>query len=78
MVCKMNNEKQYPTWEVLALLVGFVGSAGLVPELINIFLNLYPDMKDASRSFKIICILIYLVVLLIMGRFSQDSVSHRS
>jgi hypothetical protein len=33
---KMNSsqqsEKQYPTWEILGLVIGFVGSANMVPD----------------------------------------------
>ncbi len=42
----MANEKTYPTWELLGLIIGFVGSANLVPELVNLVLNLYENLTS--------------------------------
>lgn len=60
----MANEKTYPTWELLGLIIGFVGSANLVPELVNLVLNLYEKPDQFSRLFKISCIAIYLLILM--------------
>jgi len=61
------SEKQAPTWEILALIIGFVGSANYVPELVNLVLNLYPKMQDATRSFKLICVGGYFIFLVVLA-----------
>lgn len=57
----MANEKPYPTWELLGLIIGFVGSANLVPDLVNLVLNLYDKpclraqmffLKSTSQQFE--------------------------
>jgi len=60
-------EKKYPTWEVLGVVIGFVGSASLVPELVNLLFNFFPDSSKMSREFKLICISVYLVVIVVLS-----------
>ncbi len=63
----VDKQKLYPTWEILALIIGFVGSANLVPELINLLFDFYANIQEAPRSFKLICIGIYLLILIVMA-----------
>ncbi len=64
----MDREKQYPTWEILALIIGFVGSASLVPDLVNLAFNFYPNTQEPpTRVFKLICIGLYLLILIIVA-----------
>lgn len=60
-------EKKYPTWEVLGILIGFVGSANLAPDLFNLFFEFYPDPSKMSRLFKISCILGYLILIIVLS-----------
>lgn len=68
---KMNpskqSEKQYPTWEILGLIIGFVGSANLVPDLVNLLFNFYEKPEEFSRFFKIVTISIYLLILIVLA-----------
>lgn len=60
-------QKSYPTWEILGLIIGFAGSAGLVPDLANLVLNLYDKPEQFSRLFKLVTIGTYLLVLIVLA-----------